>query len=164
LSNFKSGKNTMIREFEKLKDQEIELLLKAPLLVCILIAGADGTIDKKEIKEAISIAEKKNKKKGVLGPYFAELAQDFEDKLKILIQSYPYESTQRNPLIISELAALNQLWAKVGPSFAAELYITLKDIAAGIASSSGGLLGLRSSIDAEEAKLIQLNMIQNPAQ
>ena len=153
----------MAREFEKLSEVETELLLKAPLLVCILIAGADGKIDRKEIKEAISIAEKRSKKKGVLASYFADLAQDFEDKLKILIQSYPYEATQRNPLIISELAAINAVWPKINATFATELYLTLKDIAAGIASSSGGLLGIRS-IDPEEAKLIELNMIQNPGQ
>ena len=45
----------MIPEFQKLDDAEIELVLKAPILVCILIAGADGDIDRKEINKAISI-------------------------------------------------------------------------------------------------------------
>jgi hypothetical protein len=151
----------MIRDFDKLNDAETELMLKAPFLVCILIAGADGTIDKKEIKEAISIAEKKHKRAGVLSAFFKELSQDFEDKLKIMIQSYPYESTQRNPLIMGELSELNRLWTKLPSNFASEYYASLKDIAAGIASSSGGVLGLKS-IDAEEAKYIQLSMIQDP--
>lgn len=151
----------MIQEFNKLNDQETELMFKAPFLVCILIAGADGTIDKKEIKGAINIAEKKHKKANVMSPYFKELAQDFEDKLKILIQSYPYESTQRNPLIVSELSELSKLWPKLPKEFSVEFYATLKDIAAGIASSSGGMLGIRS-VDAEEAKYLQLTMIQNP--
>jgi hypothetical protein len=151
----------MIREFDKLTDQETELLFKAPFLVCILIAGADGTIDKKEIKGAISIAEKKHKKVGIMSPYFKELTQDFEDKLKILIQSYPYESTQRSPLIVAELSGLSNLWTKLPKEFASEFYVTLLDIAQGIASSSGGMLGIRS-VDAEEAKYLQLNMIQKP--
>jgi hypothetical protein len=151
----------MIRDFDKLNDTETELVLKAPFLVCILIAGADGNIDKKEIKGAISIAEKKHKKAGVLSAFFKELSQDFEDKLKILIQSYPYESTQRNPLIVAELSELNRLWSRLPVNFAIEYYAALKDIAEGIASSSGGLLGLKA-IDAEEAKYIQLKMIQNP--
>jgi len=151
----------MIREFEKLTEQEAELLFKAPFLVCILIAGADGTIDKKEIKGAISIAEKKHKKVGIMAPYFKELAQDFEDKLKIMIQSYPYESTQRSPLIIAELSELSKLWTKLPKEFSTEFYATLLDIAQGIASSSGGMLGIRS-VDAEEAKYLQLNMIQKP--
>jgi len=152
----------MIKEFEKLKDHETELLFKAPFLVCILIAGADGTIDRKEIKGAISFAQRKHMKASFITPYFEELAQDFEDKLKILIQSYPYESTQRNPLIISELAEINRIWPKLSKQFSMEFYDTLKDIASGIASSSGGLLGM-NSIGAEEAKYLQLSMIRDPA-
>src|SRR5215216_507948 len=100
----------MINEFSNLNDQEVELMFKAPILVCILIAGADGTIDHKEIKEAITIARKNFGKKGVLSDYFRELSTDFEDKLKITIQGYPYESTQRTPMIIEELSLLNSLW------------------------------------------------------
>lgn len=151
----------MIRDFDKLSEAETELLLKAPFLVCILIAGADGKIDKKEIKGAIRIAEKKHKKAGLLSDFFKELSEDFEDKLKILIQSYPYESTQRNPLIIEELSELNRIWGKLPSNFANEYYAALKDISEGIATSSGGLLGIKS-IDAEEAKYIQLSMIQHP--
>lgn len=152
----------MIREFEKLSEQDTELMFKAPFLVCILIAGADGTIDRKETKKAIQIAEKKHQKAGILSSYFKELAQDFEDKLKILTQGYPYESTQRAPLIVEELVHLNRILPQLSPEFALEFYATLKDIAEGIATSSGGMLGMRS-IDREEAKFIQLSMIQNPA-
>src|SRR6187402_3323000 len=109
----------MIPEFSKLNDAEIDLMLKAPILVCILIAGADGNIDRKEIKEAITIAQKSIKTKGALTGYFKELSQDFEDKLKITIQGYPYESTQRTPIIVEELAGLNALWPKLSSSFAA---------------------------------------------
>jgi hypothetical protein len=151
----------MINEFTKLNDQEVELMLKAPILVCILIAGADGTIDHKEIKEAIAIARKNFGKKGVLAEYFRELSQDFEDKLKITIQGYPYESTQRTPMIIEELAQLSRLWPKFDKPFAQGVYDSLRDIAEKIASSSGGVLGLKS-VGSEEAKYIQLPMIQKP--
>jgi hypothetical protein len=153
----------MISEFDKLNDTEKELMLKAPFLVCILIAGADGTIDKKEIREAIAVARTNNKTQGILAGYFKELSEDFEDKLKITIQSYPYESTQRTPLIVSELAELGNIWTKIKPDFAVCFYGSLKEIAAKIASSSGGLLGIKSIGD-EEAKYIQLSMIKPPKQ
>jgi hypothetical protein len=153
----------MIREFGKLNNEEIELLFKAPFLVCILIAGADGTIDRKEIKGAINIAQTKHKKASILTPYFNELTEDFEDKLKILIQGYPYESTQRSPLIIAELSELNKVWSKLPKQFSVEFYDVLKDIARGIALSSGGMLGM-NSIGSEEAKYLQLSMIQDPGQ
>ena len=152
----------MIKEFSKLNEHQIELMLKAPILVCILIAGADGTIDNKEIKEALAIAQKNKKTRGVLAGYFKELSQDFEDKLKITIQAYPYESTQRAPLIVDELAGINMLWPKVDPTFAKCFYDTLKDIAEKIASSSGGLLGIKK-VGSEEAKYIKLAMITDPA-
>ncbi len=150
----------MIKEFENLKDTEIELMLKAPVLVCILIAGADGTIDKKEIKEAIAQTQKNNK--SALAVYLREVSQDFEDKLKILIQSYPFESTQRNPILIEELGQLNNLWKKLDRSFATHFYQMLKELAAKIAGSSGGLWGMKT-VTTEEARFLQLPMIKDPS-
>lgn len=151
----------MIKEFEKLSDQETELMLRAPFLVCILIAGADGTIDKKEIKEAITVTQKNKKTIGILAGYFKELSEDFEDKLKITIQGYPYESTQRAPILIGELVELNKIFPKLDKTFAKSFYDTLLELAEKIASSSGGVLGIRS-VGSEEAKYLQLPMIQKP--
>ena len=151
----------MIKEFDKLGDLETELMLKAPILVCILIAGADGTIDKKEIREAITITQKNKKTIGILASYFKEISEDFEDKLKVIMQGYPYESTQRSPIIIGELAELNKIFPKLDKTFAKSFYDTLIELAEKIAASSGGLLGIRS-VGAEEARYIHLPMIQKP--
>jgi hypothetical protein len=150
----------MIKEFDSLTDSEIELMLKAPVLVCILIAGADGTIDKKEIKEAI--AQTRKKTKAALSDYLKEVSQDFEDKIKVLIQSYPYESTQRNPILIEELGQLNRIWKKLDKGFAIQVYNMLRELAQKIASSSGGLWGMKT-VAHEEAKFLQLPMIGDPA-
>jgi len=151
----------MIKDFDKLSDPETELMLKAPILVCILIAGADGTIDKKEIREAITITQKNKKTIGILAGYFKEISEDFEDKLKVIIQGYPYESTQRSPIIIGELAELNKIFPKLDKTFAKSFYDTLIELAEKVASSSGGLLGIRS-VGAEEARYVHLPMIQKP--
>lgn len=152
----------MIRELERLKDKEAELVFKAPFLVCILIAGADGTIDRREIKEAISVARKSVKKEESMTNYFTELFQDFEDKLKMLIQEYPYEVTQRNPLLVDELSELNDLFPKLDKKFAVQFYNTLLSLAENVASSSGGVLGIRS-VGQEESKFVKLNMITDPS-
>jgi hypothetical protein len=151
----------MINEFDNLNGHETELMLKAPILVCILIAGADGTIDKKEIQEAIAVTQKNKKTIGILAGYFKELSEDFEDKLKITIQGYPYESTQRSPIIIGELAELNKIFPKLDKTFAKSFYDTLIELAGKIAASSGGLLGIKS-VGAEEARYVHLSMIQKP--
>lgn len=152
----------MIPELDKLDDREIELVLKAPVLVCILIAGADGDIDRKEIKEAILVVQRQKSKDNVLSGYFRDLAEDFEDKIKIMIQSYPYESTQRTPLVINDLAELNHIWGKLDKDFSIAYYGMLKSLAEKVASSSGGIWGMRT-VAAEEAKYMSLPMLSNPA-
>lgn len=151
----------MIKELERLTESEVELMLKAPVVLCILIAGADGTIDRKEIKEAINITVKK-KDKTILDNYFREVSQDFEDKLKILLQSYPYQSAQRNPILIQELSKLNPILKKLDRSFSKPFYDMLKELAEKIAGSSGGLWGMMS-VDSEEAKYMRLPMLDDPA-
>lgn len=151
----------MVAELSKLSSGELELIYKAPLLVCILIAGADGNIDRKEIKKAITIVQKRQQGTDSVSILFKEIAQDFEDKLKVLEQGYPYEATQRTPLLTEELNELNTLWLRLPTDFAKGYYDILLMLAQEVAASSGGLLGMKS-IGAEEAKLVKLTMIQNP--
>lgn len=151
----------MIKELERLNESEVELMLKAPVVLCILIAGADGTIDKKEIKEAINVTVKK-KDKTILDNYFKEVSQDFEDKLKVLLQSYPYKSSQRNPILIQELSQINPILKKLDKTFSKPFYDMLKELAEKIAGSSGGLWGMMS-VDSEEAKYMRLPMLDDPA-
>lgn len=153
--------DAMIKEFDGLKDNEVELMMKAPLLTCILIAGADGTIDRKEIRESIQFVQA-NKDHNSLQPYLTEVAQDFEDKLKITLQSYPYESTQRNPLLVQELAAVSPILPKLEARFARAFYNMLQALAQRVATSSGGLLGIKK-VAPEEARYLGLPMIQAPA-
>jgi len=153
----------MVPELDRLSASEVELVYKAPILVCILIAGADGHIDRKEIKEALTFAEKKKRSSlSSMSVLFKEISTDFEDKLKMLMQGFPYEATQRNPLIAEELAGLNLIWRKFEPSFAQEFYKTLLGIAEKIASSSGGVLGF-NAVGSEEARFVKLGMIKDPS-
>jgi len=151
-----------MKEFRNLEQHESEYMLTVPLLVCILIAGADGNIDRKEIKEAIAVASRNKESQGVLAEYFQEVSRDFEDKLKVLIQSYPYESTQRDPMIIAELLKINHIWPKLTRDFSSELYQMLLELAEKVASSSGGWLGIRA-VGTQEAQYIKLPMIQDPS-
>ncbi|HZX73751.1 MAG TPA: hypothetical protein VFE57_04975 [Cyclobacteriaceae bacterium] len=153
----------MIPEFDRLSNPEIELMLKAPFLVCVLIAGADDNIDKKEIKKAIQLAEmKKGKTTSRIIELYKTVAEDFEDKFMVVMQSLPSTAAKRNPIITEELAKLNEILPRLDKSFAPNYYQCLKNIALRIAQSSGGILGLNKMAD-EEAELVGLSMIKNPA-
>lgn len=139
-------------------------MVKAPLLVCILIAGADDHIDRKEMRKAmelINLPHGKNKSSPLAG-FYTLVVEDFEDKLKVVIQNYPVDTTKRNTLIISELEGLNSLLPKLSKPFAIAFYRSLKKLAVGIAESSGGLLGIQS-VGEEEARFIDLAMITDPS-
>lgn len=152
----------MISEFDNLSNSEIELLLKAPIMVCLLVAGADGTIDRKEIQSAIELAKKKQRRaKARLIEFYKIVGEDFEDKLKIVMQGYPVDAAKRSQKITEELEQLNYVFPRIDREFAAELYESMKGIAMVIAESSGGLLGMKS-IGAEEAKIVGLPMINDP--
>lgn len=153
----------MIPEIEKLTVAEVELMHKAPMLVCILIAGADDHIDNKEVRHAIELTQKKQKRaKSHLLDFYREVGEDFEDKLRIVIQGFPHEVEERTPLIVKSLTELNPILKKIDRNFSNEFYKSLREIASEIARSSGGLLGLQS-IGTEESKFIELQMIKDPA-
>jgi hypothetical protein len=153
----------MIPEFDKLSDSETELMFRAPILACILIAGADGEIDRNEIQGAIEVTRKKQRRSQAnLLEFYRYLGEDFEDKLKVVIQSYPLGATQRIPLIVDELAQLNEILPKLDKTFALGFYNSIKEIALKIAESSGGLLGM-NKIGDEEARYVELSMIKDPS-
>jgi hypothetical protein len=153
----------MITQLNRLPMEEREFMYKAPILVSILIAGADGDIDRKEIKEGM-VQTKKSEHNSTLElvELYREISEDFEDKLKIVLQSYPMEASQRNSLIVEELARLNGIFEKLDPDFAKQYYRSICNLAMKIAKSSGGLLGMKS-VGAAEALYVKLPMIKDPS-
>jgi len=153
----------MIEEFKDLTSVEIETMFKVPVLVSILIAGADNDIDKSEIKQAVSISKLKQvKARPSLISYYQEAGTDFEDKLKVLIQQYPVDAGERNPILIEELEKVNDILPKIDQRFAVVFYNSIRDIAKKIAEASGGVLGYMA-VGYEESKLIGLDMINDPS-
>ncbi|WP_258104603.1 hypothetical protein [Marinoscillum sp. MHG1-6] len=153
----------MIKEFEALREDEIEVLMKAPVYVSILIAGADGNIDKSETKEAVDIARsKQSRAREQLVEFYKAVGEDFEGKFTALVSELPSGVEERNKAITAELRKLNFILPKIDKSFGVALYASLKDLAKKIAEASGGLLGYLS-VSYEESKLMELRMINDPA-
>ena len=152
----------MVKEFENLREDEVEVLLTAPVYVAILIAGADGEIDKSERKEAIEVAHsKQGRAREQLVEYYKEVGLSFEEKFTRLISELPEDADERGKAITTELRKLNFILPKVDKNFSFKLYASLKDLAKKIAEASGGILGYLS-VSYEESKLIELKMINDP--
>jgi hypothetical protein len=147
------------RGLSTLTNIESELLYKGPLLVCILMAGADGKIDDRELAKAIRMAKQQQWVKSVLAEFFRDVAQDFEDKLQIVIQSYPTQKSKRENMISEELERINLLWNKLEPEFSAAYLEMLRYLARKIAESSGKFW---ARIDSQEAELVDLPMLKDP--
>jgi hypothetical protein len=153
----------MINYLDPLNEEEKLFLQKAPVLVAILIAGADNKIDKSEIKEALRISRYKPiKARILLKDFYSSIGDEFEYNLIEEIASLPREARKRTPLILDELKKLNTIFPKLDRKFAIQFYESMKDIAKKIAKSSGGVLGY-ISVDYEESKLMELKVIKNPA-
>ncbi len=153
----------MIPEFEDLEPKEADLMYTLPIYVAILIAGADGKIDKSEMNKAINLANLKTKKaRKELIEYYKVVNTDYEDKLKMALANLPNDYKEREKILIEKLQEVNDIWPKIDKSFAIKLYASLKDVAKKIAEASGGVFGYMS-VGYEESKLIDLKMINDPA-
>lgn len=153
----------MIQEFEILSQSERELMYSLPVYVAVLVAGADGDIDKKEVNRANNLANDKlkNARKDLI-PYYNQANENFEDKLKMAIANLPSGTKERQKVLVEKLKESNESFAKLPRKYAVALYSSLKDIAKKIAEASGGVFGYMA-IDFEESKLIELKMIKNPS-
>jgi len=149
--------------FSELEEAEKKVMFRTPVLVAVLIAGADDKFDKKEIKEAVDLARQKlSKSRESLREFYRIVGTDFNLKLSDEIDSLPSKASKRNPLIIEELEKLNKILPKLDRKFAVQFYESIRDIAKRIATASGGILGYMT-IDHHERKFIELKMIKDPA-
>ena len=120
----------MIEVLKDLKQPEKTLMLKAPLMVGVLIAGADGNIDDQEQKRISNILFSKARKHGSnLEALYLKLASNLNIYLIEIIHSFPQSPDDRNREIIRRLGELNQILPKVNPQFAKHYYDSLRDIA-----------------------------------
>jgi len=153
----------MIQEFEILSQSERELMLSLPVYIAVLIAGADGEIDNREVSKAINLANDKlkNARKELIA-YYSEANENFEDKFKMAVANLPSDTNERQQVLVEKLKKSNAIFTKISKKYAISLYASLKEVAKKIAEASGGVFGYMA-IDFEESKLIELKMIKDPS-
>ncbi len=154
----------MIPEFKNLTQQEINTIIDAPALVTILIAGAEGKIDEKEIdwgKYVVHFRVSEYESSSMMRVY-KEIDKVFDDSVKQFIEGLPKETDQRSTVITGKLSGLNPIFKKVDNKFANEFYESLRTLAKQVAKSSGGIWGY-GSISPQEQKYLELEMIEVPS-
>lgn len=149
----------MIVNNPDLSPQEFDTLKYAIAQITVLIAGADGHIDSKELSWAEKITEIRSYNlPDNLGNFYKEVGKDFHDKVEQLIAKLPSGVEERTHALTESLLAVNGVLAKLPVREAAELYQSYLSFAKHVAKASGGFLGF-FRVTYEESHLMDLPMI-----
>ena len=149
----------MPKELESLSPEDQKVLLDAIPYITILIAGADGEINTKEVEWSEKITKIRSfSYEEELRPYYKKVGEHYDDHLHELIDRLPKDRDKRNEIITAELAKLNDVLPKLDHFYARLYYQSLKSFADHVAHSSGGVMGWLS-VGFEEYKVVDLHMI-----
>ena len=114
----------MIKEFEKLTNEERDLLYKAPALVSVLASSSfnELEINKSQKTDAIKLAHLKTfTAMPLLLPYYAEVDKGFKAAFEEAIKKYfPFDEAKRNELKI-EMENTNLIIKKLDKEYAEAL-------------------------------------------
>lgn len=149
----------MTEHFNVLNDEEYKSLTDAISLITILIAGADGDVNKSELDWATKITNIRSYALPEdLNGFYGDVGIDFTERLDHYTHVTSNAVTVRMGEISDKLAKLNPTLAKLPPVLGATLYNSYKSFAKHVAKSSGGFLGF-FSVGSEEDKWISLPML-----
>ncbi len=149
----------MSENFNNLTREEYHKLKKAIIWITILIAGADGEIDKKEKEWAEKLANIRSYSvPPMLIVYYQEVGSNFQEELDDFTASLPEDTEQRNYQLSQYLSELNPILKKLDAEVGAQLYNSFKSFARHVAKASGGFLRF-FSVSSEEKDLLELKMI-----
>ena len=154
----------MINQLHSLNEDEKKTILDAPLLVAILIAGADKNIDRAEKEKTMSLIHTKtfSEHHALAHNIYMELNENAEERWNNVALGLSANPKYRTPEIEDRLRELNKILPKLNTGFALEYYNSLKDFAVYVANASGGILGIGRISDKEKA-LLGLDMINKPS-
>jgi hypothetical protein len=151
----------MIEQLRGISEAEYDQLKDAISLITVLIAGADGTIDRKEKEWAEKVTNIRSYSlPDGLKEFYLEVGEDFQQKLDAFVDKYSGDVEARNQNIAKVLAGLNSVFPKIEDrEVAVALYESFVSFARHVARASGGFLSW-GSIDVQEKKLMSLDMIE----
>lgn len=153
----------MLYHISKLHHNDQELIRKAPLLVSILVAGADGQIEHEEIEKAVSLIHTKSfSEASDIRHLYKEIDHDVEETLNKLLKGLPTDAEEREKRVTEELERLNEVLPKMDGQVALDFYNSLKSFAVHVAQTSGGVFGLLK-MNYHEKEVVKLPMLIKPS-
>lgn len=145
----------------RLSEGEKDQLIDAIPLITVLIAGADGEIDKEEKDWAAKLTKIRSfASNDLLHDYYHSVGLGFDNKLAAIMNNMPTGQADRNSYLSEKLALLNPILAKLDAKVAYSLYKDFKSFASHVAKASGGFLRF-GAVSKEEKKLIPLTMLDS---
>lgn len=152
----------MIEQFSYLNQKERALVMDAPALITLWIAGSDDEMDKREIERGLDLMKwKKSRSRPDLEAYYREVSTHFPNRLNAMLNELPKDKEQRDTMVEEQLARLNTILPKFNREFAEQLYASYLELAKSVAEASGGFLGYLS-VNKDESERITLPMIDDP--
>lgn len=150
---------TMLDGFQQLSGEEIDALIEAPVLITVLIGGADGKLDREErVWSERLMRARTYSRPHLINDYYRIVADDFLLKLDQAYNRLPGDTDERNEKIAVKLGALNPILAKLDTQLAATLYKSYVVLAQETAKASGGFLRI-GSVSAAEYQWVKLPML-----
>ncbi len=149
----------MDQDLGLLSKEELTQLEDAFAYITILIAGADGKIDEKEITWAEKIAHIRTFAGDErLKAFHEAVDQNLHSRIETLLGELPKDVVGRSNMISEKLSQLNPILSSLDPYIGAYLYKGYLSFAERTAKSSGGFLSF-FTISPEEKKWIGLPML-----
>ncbi len=149
----------MLDNFRDLPAEHLQTLKHSVAWITVLIAGADGEIESKELAWAEKIAKIRTyAASDQVLDFFKAVGVDYAEVLDQTVQSANSDTQIRTNELSSKLSQLNDIFPLLERNYAIVLYDSLLSFAKHVAKSTGGFLGFMT-VDSEEAKLIELPMI-----
>ncbi len=152
----------MHSKISHLSKNEQDLINQAPILISLLISGADGNFDNSEITKAVKIIHIKSyaESRNVRGVY-KNIDNQSEELIAALINDLPKETFERTNALIDKLKGLNSIFSKLDHSFAIDLYKSLRELAYYVSQAHSGDLGIGFHNE-QEKELAHLEFLNEP--
>lgn len=116
----------MIKKFKKLTTAEIEILIKAPVLVSVLAASNDKKISENEKAEASKLAHLKTfTADPLLLPYYNEVEKEFTTYFVEIVKKYAPFNDEKTAALKQEIDLANSIIRKLDKEDAITLYHSL---------------------------------------